>query len=180
MPRWTLLAAVATCESCRHVAGNVIGLKWPNDIVAGGRKLGGVLADLKTTTGTAELILGVGVNVDHRPDDLPPEVAARATSLRAVGGDIMDRAALARRIVQGLVELGQRLEAGDWETVRKRWMELAPGAAGPVRIVPGRAPSWTGVACGVDDRGALLVRRDEDGQWVAVHDGETVIPIEDD
>ena len=179
-PRWTLLGAVAAGAACRDVAGAVVRLKWPNDVVARGRKLGGVLADLRTSAGGPELILGIGLNVEHREDDLPPELRSRATSLSILSGTIMDRADLAASVVQGLVTLGDRLERGDWDGLRERWTALAPGAtSGRVRVLDrqGDRGAWTGTAAGLDERGALRVRRDRDGREVAVLDGESVVPL---
>ena len=178
LPRWTLLAALATCDACRQAGARAVELKWPNDLIAGTRKLGGVLADLRTSGGAPELIVGIGVNVHHREADMPPDLALRATSLSQVSGDIMDRADLAERIVRGLVTLGERMERGDWDGVRERWTAMAPRAStGRVRVVDARSGDWTGSVGGVDKRGVLLVRRDGDGRWIGVHDGESVTPI---
>ncbi len=180
LPRWTLLAAVAACVACRDAAGPAVEVKWPNDVVAGGRKLGGVLADLRTSGGASELILGIGLNVGHREHDIPPELRSRATSLALVRGDIMDRAGIAARLVTELLALGERLQRGDWDGVRASWTELASSApSGRVRVLDRRSArgAWTGTVLGLDARGALRVRREPDGRELAVHDGESVVPI---
>lgn len=77
------------------------GLKWPNDVVAlDGRKVAGILCEgtVASTDGAACVIAGIGINVNQSPDDWPPELRARATSLR-----IMTGRALARADVLGTV-----------------------------------------------------------------------------
>ncbi len=88
LTRWTLAAAVAACRACREACAREIAIKWPNDLVWGGRKLGGVLAEARGAgSDRSELIIGTGINVRHEPEDLPVESCGRATSLQqATGG----------------------------------------------------------------------------------------------
>jgi BirA family biotin operon repressor/biotin-[acetyl-CoA-carboxylase] ligase len=163
--RWTLAAAVAACEACRRT-GAQVAIEWPNDLVApDGRKLGGILAELRSGPGGGgrELILGLGLNVVHRELDFPPELRALATSLARAGAPMPERERLAADFVLSMSALGERLDAGDWETVRARWHALAVGAFGRrVRVLRGggSAPEgrhFEGITDGIDGSGALLV-----------------------
>ncbi len=65
-------------------------MRWPNDVVVGGRKLAGVLAELRE----GQIVVGVGVNANHTAGQLPPGARVRATSLRILRGAPVDRAQL--------------------------------------------------------------------------------------
>lgn len=80
-----LLTGVAVATAVRSVAGVPATLKWPNDVLAGDRKLAGILAE---QSGDA-VVIGIGVNVATPPDALPVSAAGlRATSLLAEGADV--------------------------------------------------------------------------------------------
>jgi len=86
-PLVSLAAAVAMAEACRG-AGIEAGCKWPNDVVAGGRKLGGVLPEASVQGPSLSfVVLGTGVNCSQRDEDFPPELRAQATSVTREGGD---------------------------------------------------------------------------------------------
>ena len=84
-----LLAGVAVATALREATGVTAVLKWPNDLLAGGAKLGGILAEAAPASGTGgtAVVVGIGINVDTEPDELPPPGpgpggALAATSLR--------------------------------------------------------------------------------------------------
>jgi len=178
IPRATLAAAVAACEACREVGRCAVTIQWPNDLVHAGRKLGGILCELRTgAPGTSDLVVGAGVNVLDPPAGFPPEIAARATSLaRAAGASMLDREGL---IVGYLERLGRAfadLDAQGWPALARRWSELAPTAQGAtVRLtLEGAQGNVSGTTAGIDDEGALLVRR-VDGSLARVRSVDTVL-----
>jgi BirA family biotin operon repressor/biotin-[acetyl-CoA-carboxylase] ligase len=182
--RWTLAASVAACEACREIAGCAVGIDWPNDLVFGSRKLGGILAELRSPSGRrSELVIGAGLNVSQRPQDLPENLAPRATSLRlASGRSILDRERLAAAYLRRLAWAWDRLRDDAWDEVAQRWESLACGAHGNrVRVLADEATgdrgAYEGVTMGLDTTGALLVRR-SDGTIVAVRMAEAVVPLE--
>jgi BirA family biotin operon repressor/biotin-[acetyl-CoA-carboxylase] ligase len=75
-------------EAGRGLAGAALEVKWPNDVVHQGRKLCGILAESRGASrgGTPALVLGCGVNVNQGPEDFPPDLRGRATSLRLAAG----------------------------------------------------------------------------------------------
>lgn len=156
-----LLAAVAVCEACEAVAPVRCAIKWPNDVWIDGRKLSGILAEGRPHDGWA--VLGIGVNVTLRAEELPPELAETATSLAiaapgaaptrsdALLGPLLDR--LARRL------------ADEPAAVLAAWRERD--------ALRGRVVRWDGnegVAAGIGDRGELLV--ETDGGAVELQAGE--------
>jgi BirA family biotin operon repressor/biotin-[acetyl-CoA-carboxylase] ligase len=173
--RWTLGGAVAACLACRRESGCAVEIDWPNDLVFGGRKLGGILAELR---GGSELILGAGINVTLAEQELPRELAPRATSLAIASGRIMlERERLAAEYLRELGRVAGRLRGGRWSEVARAWLELAPGARDRRVRVLSPTP-LAGTTAGIDEGGALLVEL-EDGTTRAVRMVDAVVPAEE-
>ncbi len=88
LPQITLTTAVAVVRAVRRVAGVAPGIKWPNDLLLDGKKLGGILTEMETESDRIRhVVVGLGLNVNN--PEFPPELAATATSLAlAAGGDV--------------------------------------------------------------------------------------------
>lgn len=183
--RWTVAAALAACETCREQGCEAAVVKWPNDVMFGGRKLGGILAELRSAGGRPlDLVVGIGLNVNQRETDFPPELRHSATSLRlAAGRGILELEPVAAGLLRGLERIATRLKRGAWEAVAADWERLAPAARGRrVRVAQGsrpagRARAFEGLTRGLGDDGALLVER-SDGRVVPVRLAETVTVLE--
>lgn len=111
LPMITPLAAVAVCRAVESVCALHCGIKWPNDLVLGGRKVCGILTESAfRPAGTPDwVVVGIGVNVSQTAADFSPDVAAMATSLRTESGREVSRDALARALVGELTELHDRV-----------------------------------------------------------------------
>jgi BirA family biotin operon repressor/biotin-[acetyl-CoA-carboxylase] ligase len=95
LPKITLVAGVAVCEAIEQACQVSFGLKWPNDLLFGGKKCGGILCETGPLTGTDNgrgilVILGVGLNITIPESTFPAELRARATSLLAATGRVYD------------------------------------------------------------------------------------------
>ncbi len=154
--------------------GHTIGLKWPNDIQIDGRKLCGILCEMRAEgEHVRHIVAGIGINVNLSVTDMPPEIAAIATSLSIAAGHTFDRLKVLDEILVTLDEnYRQWLDNG--------FAALLPGIATfdvlrdrPVSIDRGPG-AFSGVACGIAPDGALLVRRD-DGTVEPVYSGDTHI-----
>jgi biotin-[acetyl-CoA-carboxylase] ligase BirA-like protein len=153
--RYALTAAVGACSACRAVAGPEVRIKWPNDLLAGGAKLGGILAEARSGPGGHELAVGFGVNLNHLPDEFPPEIREAATSLRSLrGGEPVDREEFAVALLAAFGSEIAALRGGAWIRVADRFLRYAPSAEGArVRLATGEE----GVTSGLDLSGALRV-----------------------
>ncbi len=148
----------------------IVAVKWPNDVLAGGRKLAGVLVEGQLRGGeVSSLIVGLGVNV--HATEFPPELAARATSLALLGVASRDRSALAAELTLAIEAAVRRFEverlAGFIEAFARR--DALHGQTVDVAGV-------RGTAVGIDAEGRLLVRG-AGGEITAVVSGE-VIPVD--
>jgi BirA family biotin operon repressor/biotin-[acetyl-CoA-carboxylase] ligase len=150
-------SALATCEAAEEVAAIECRIKWPNDVLAGGRKLAGILIEARPQEGWA--VAGIGLNVNTAESELPPELRGTATSLRIECGTPVDRdgalVALLRRLAARTVP---GTESGSREVL---------AAYRERDALRGKRIAWTageerfaGLARGIDDAGRLLVRRD--------------------
>jgi BirA family biotin operon repressor/biotin-[acetyl-CoA-carboxylase] ligase len=170
-----LLAGVAVASAVTAVTEVQTQLKWPNDVLAGSAKLGGILAE---TAGDA-VVVGVGLNVSIRPEELPPPGpgALAATSLRLAGSGETDREPLLTAILADFERWYQAWQqAGgdpDHSGLRAGYLRLS-GTVG--RRVQAELPGGqllSGLAVGVDPDGRLLVRVSS-GAEVPVAAGDVV------
>jgi BirA family transcriptional regulator, biotin operon repressor / biotin---[acetyl-CoA-carboxylase] ligase len=132
-------------------------LKWPNDLLLGGRKLAGLLCEHRPRAeGTAAFVIGAGVNVTQAAGDFPPELRDHATSLW-LAGHALDREAVAAAFLNALEPLWDAHQAGDGRAALEAWRARARFWGRPVSV---RTPSGTlaGSALALADDGALVVR----------------------
>lgn len=102
MMHLTCAAAVAMCDAIQSVTGLRPQVKWINDLIAGGKKLGGILTELSLVPGTDMVdfaIIGVGINCLQSQTDFPEELQDIAISLKAVTGEDVNRSELAAAMV---------------------------------------------------------------------------------
>ena len=144
----SLAVGVAVAEALRGQGIGGVALKWPNDILRDGRKLGGILVEL---AGPAAVI-GIGLNL-FLPDGLPPEVSRGAA---AIDADI-DRNVLLARLLASLHGVLAEFATGGFAALRDRWQALDAHAGAPVRIIAEFAVPVEGICVGVDVDGALLL-----------------------
>jgi BirA family biotin operon repressor/biotin-[acetyl-CoA-carboxylase] ligase len=174
VPLVTLAAGVAVAEAVAELSGLPVELKWPNDVVIGRpwRKVAGILCEA-TALGTPQGAVVVGMGVNLLRAAYPPEVADRATSLDAECDRVVVLADLVVACLQRLRDGLALLRADRAGEVLDRWR--ARGRAGldaaPVRWHDDRG-LCRGIAYGLADDGALLVRYD--GQQERLIAGDVV------
>lgn len=156
----TLAAGVAVRQGILQATGLRVDVEWPNDLVVGGRKLAGILAEgLRVSGAVATVVIGVGINV--RTAAYPPEVAMRATSIEAELGRPVDRGAVLAATLECLHDHFGRLASDDVEGILREWRTAAPSASDTRIEWDTPAGVMTGITAGVDVTGALLVRTEQ-------------------
>jgi BirA family biotin operon repressor/biotin-[acetyl-CoA-carboxylase] ligase len=172
VPQMTLVAGVCCARAIRRAARLEARLKWPNDIFVGGKKTGGILAEMEGGRSPRQfVILGIGINVNWEASGVPPDLRETATSLRLEAGREFDRGALIGEILAELERDYARFrEEGFSETMREEWTRLALGIGERATLIsPGH--SLPGEIRGLDRDGALLFR-DTEGNTRRVSSGE--------
>jgi BirA family transcriptional regulator, biotin operon repressor / biotin---[acetyl-CoA-carboxylase] ligase len=158
LPGLSLAAGIAVAEALSRSAGLSPRLKWPNDVLVGGRKIAGILLESRTTGavdgGRVTAVLGIGINLSQRM--FPADLAQRATSVWLVSGRLVDRDALLSALLDALGEWRRRLEYRGFAPVRTRWRALADTLGRTVTV-----DGVSGVAVDIDVDGALLVNDTE-------------------
>jgi len=168
---WLSLATgLAAQQAILVTTGIRIDLRWPNDLLCGSRKLGGILVESSVanppsaaTVGLRYAVLGIGINVHHR--SFPPEIATLATSLRLEGAQNVSRQTL---LIAFLRALDRELDELDREyaglrsgvDLLMRFGEASTWVRGKKVQVPEEG-GYTGLTAGLDSRGFLLVDGDD-------------------
>jgi len=143
--------AVATAEALRRVAPLEPRLKWPNDVLVGGRKIAGILLESRAVASSEPvLVIGVGINLGQR--EFPPELAGRATSVALETGHAVDRETMLAALLEEFDAWRARLEGGGFDPVRERWKSLSDTIGRHVTV-----DGVSGTATDLDGDGALLI-----------------------
>ena len=168
---WVALAvAPALLSVLTRCGAKDLGLKWPNDLLGGDRKLGGVLCESVAEAGTGALVVGVGINLRTPAGGWPDALRDHAVALDALGCDAApDRESLAASLRVAVVEAAGWVEEGDTERIVQAWSPWDRSRGR--RVVVEGPPRREGVAAGLSPRGGLWVELDE-GTSVEVRAGE--------
>ena len=169
-PLLTLTAGLAARDAVVQVTGLAVDLRWPNDLLAGGKKFCGILTEMQAEAQRIHyVVVGIGVNVNHTK--LPAELEPIATSLRLATGRAVSRLELLAHLLTSFDRYYNRLLGEGSAPLIARFQEVSSYAQGKrVRVVAPRE-TISGVTEGLDATGTLLVRRD-DGQLVPVLAGD--------
>ena len=139
-------------------------VKWPNDVLIGKGKLAGVLVETQWNgPDTGGVVVGMGINVNHRIGDFPEFLRRRATSLRMELDRPVDRAQLLADLLACFEGIYLRFQARGLEPFLERWRELSAVIGRPVSVRVGER-SFHGLAAGIDPLGALLVDQEHGGR----------------
>ena len=169
-----LALGVAVAQALRQLGLGEARLKWPNDIVWRGHKLGGLLLQLRSEpAGPATVVAGLGLNLSLPPaarEALATGAALPATDLcEAMAGALPGRNELAAVLTAALLETLADFERSGFAPFADRWAALDALAGERVRVIEG-STGVEGEACGVDADGALQLR--VDGAIRRFHSGD--------
>lgn len=169
----TLLMGMAVASACRELLGLPAGIKWPNDVVIGGRKICGILTEMSAEMdGIHYLVIGTGINVNM--DEFPEEIRDVATSLSIQAGHTVNRAeviCLCMKYFERYYEIF--METEDLSGLRDTYHEMLVNLNNEVRVLePGN--EYCGISRGINEKGELLVER-ENQTVEAVFAGEVSV-----
>lgn len=169
----TLVAALSVAKAIRSIAGLPAMIKWPNDIVIDGKKAVGILTELTLKEGGIEsLVCGIGINVNQK--EFPEELKQTATSLCLEKGKQIDRTGLILAVMETFWEDYRTFSGrGDLSSIREEYEALLVNRDRQVRVLDPKG-EYTGIAKGINEKGELLVEK-EDGQVEAVYAGEVSV-----
>jgi len=152
----TILSSVAAVDAVEAVSRLRPQIKWPNDLMIGGRKLAGLLIETEPEDARlAFAVVGIGINVRQSGDDFSPEVRGLATSLFLATGQLYRRADL----LVALLHAFERRLGEPFAEVRQAWASSSLTLGQQVTLTTARGRKH-GQALGLDESGALLLRND--------------------
>lgn len=167
---WLSLATgLAAQQAIRSTTGIRIDVRWPNDLLCGDRKLGGILVETsvanaaRASAALRYAVIGVGINVHNR--SFPPEISSLATSLRLEGAAGVRRQALMIALLRALDRELDELDreyagVSTGESILSRFTRASSWVQGK-RVQVAEDGGYTGVTSGLDPRGFLLVDDDQ-------------------
>jgi BirA family biotin operon repressor/biotin-[acetyl-CoA-carboxylase] ligase len=132
-------------------------LKWPNDVLIDGRKICGILTEMRTRADRVHfIIVGIGVNINMRKLDFPREIRETATSLRIETECEIDRFDFTIRLFESLERWYWIFMNGGEAAIREKWLQYADIVGKRVEVVLGQTIQ-RGTVLGLDANGALLL-----------------------
>lgn len=170
----TCAAGVAACKAIEEVTGYRPGIKWINDLVAGTKKLGGILTELSVDAGTGLVgyaIVGIGINCNQAPEDFPAELQDIAVSLKTSTGNAVEIAKLAAALIRTLFETESCLLTGQ-DGIMNFYRSNCVTLGKQVRVIGPEIKNAT--ALDIDPDGGLIVQY-ENGTVATVSSGEVSV-----
>ncbi len=158
-----LLPAVAVCEAIKSRTEIIPAIKWPNDLLISGRKVGGVLVEARARRdGAWAYVIGIGINCLQQRGHLSGELATSATSLDLESRQTIDRTALAISLIRELDRWLAQPDAWNYAELHEAWRLRCESIGGRVTLRHGNR-SYSGTVLDVDPKAALVVQLDEGG-----------------
>jgi BirA family biotin operon repressor/biotin-[acetyl-CoA-carboxylase] ligase len=159
LPALTLAIGIGIAAALEKIGARGVALKWPNDLIAAGGKLGGILTEVQPAgDGARTVVVGVGMNVDL-PNSMraPTSWTCRISDLAGCMDEVPERAELTALIIATLIDSIRRFESEGLAAFRSDW-QAYDWLRGKTVTVQQAGGDITGVAEGIDEDGALLVK----------------------
>lgn len=171
----SLAVSVAVTDALQHFGLSDLQLKWPNDILYGDAKLGGILIEMSgDASGVCQLVIGIGLNV-RMPATAAADIDQNWTDISRVLGAEVDRNALLAAMLAELLPLIFSFEEKGFSHWRQRWLDR-DAYAGRRVVVHSGEQEIAGTVTGIDDCGALLLNTGSDIQ--VIHGGEVSLRLQ--
>ncbi len=162
-----MLAGIACARAIHSITDLPLSLKWPNDMLLYEKKLGGILvgsriehSSASSTLLSASFIIGIGINVNMRKEELPEDIKDIATSLFMATGMEFSRELLIEGTLKEFFRLYEEFLANGKSYIIGEWQSLSSTLGRMVRCILPDGRQVEGKAIAVDDNGYLLVERD--------------------
>ena len=167
----SLLAGVAAAESLSEIGGRAIGLKWPNDLRLGRKKVGGILCEYEPRGGEPGAVaVGIGINLKTPEGGFPNNILA--TSMEEAGCRLGGGEEMIGAILERLGRCYRDFLGHGFDPLRRRWEGLCDGI-GEFAEVSLAGKSLSGRVRGIDEKGRLVLEQPGGGAC-AVEAGEVI------
>ena len=171
-PLFTLATALAMHNAVERYTGLDIDIKWPNDLLIGGKKFCGILSEIQAEVDLVKtMIIGVGVNANH--ERFPETIADRATSLRMASGRIQSRLEILLEFFEEFENIYMDLERKGPRGVIDQWTRFSSFANGRKIEIHDGVRKIAGITRGLNPLGALRIEQ-KSGHVEEVYSGDVV------
>jgi BirA family biotin operon repressor/biotin-[acetyl-CoA-carboxylase] ligase len=172
-PLLTLVTGVAVAETLQTRCGLDVGIKWPNDILIGEKKVCGILTEVSENKGALEyVVLGIGIDLNVDVEEFPLDLKNGATSLK----NELDREIYGVEVVQSFLEnfeaIYEEFKGGEFPAILDQWRRLSKTIGRQVEVHK-KGHVVVGEAVGINRYGALILEED-DGTLIKVISGECI------
>lgn len=160
-PQFTLVTAVSIIQAMKSLYENFTPeIKWPNDILIGGKKCTGILTEMIAEMDAIKgLLVGIGINVNQKLEDFPEEIQSIATSISIEEGKEVDRAELVATILKYLEQYTDEYVQNGFGEIKKLWEEASCTIGKRIKATTLRE-IIEGQAIGITDEGVLEIELD--------------------
>jgi BirA family transcriptional regulator, biotin operon repressor / biotin---[acetyl-CoA-carboxylase] ligase len=156
-PQISILAGVAVAEELESYCPDRIKLKWPNDVLIDGKKVCGILSQMKTIVSEVDfIVLGIGINVNINYNEFPKEICNMATSLAIETGREISSQELIIRLYENLAKWYKQLLRDGFGRIKEKWLSMSPMIGQTVQIMF-QEEAVSGKAIGIDEDGSLIL-----------------------
>lgn len=177
LQHFTLWAGICICRQLQRFVPNApLKIKWPNDLHCKGRKFAGMLTEAKLDADSIRsIVFGLGLNLNSNPNDFPDEIRHLATSLHAIHGQALPLNDVAAAVIRAVEEAYAICIQGTdtSQTLTKAWAPLDALAGQKVTAIL-KGAEITGIAAGIDESGALLLKM-SGGRKEAIRAGDVTL-----
>lgn len=169
----TLVMGLSVAQGMEALTGRKAGIKWPNDVVFSGKKICGILTEMRVQEGKPEyIVIGAGINVNQT--EFPPELQDKAASVFLETGKKADRTLGIARVMECFEKNYRKfLRTEDLSLLKEDYESLLLNKDWQVRIIEKKG-QWQGIARGINDQGELLVE-DSYGNLKEILSGEVSV-----
>lgn len=169
----TLVMGLAVAKACQTYCGVEVQIKWPNDIVAGGRKICGILTEMSSEIDHINYVV-IGTGINTQVENFPDELTETAVSLHTLMKNPPVREKLIAACLEYFEQYYEQFETcQDLSFMREAYNALLAGKGDIVRVLePGN--EYSGISEGINDQGELQILR-EDGRRTSVYAGEVSV-----
>jgi BirA family biotin operon repressor/biotin-[acetyl-CoA-carboxylase] ligase len=157
-------------NAVERYSGLDIDIKWPNDLLTGQKKICGILSEIQAEVDLVKtMIIGVGLNANH--EELPEDIAGRATSLRIASGRIQSRLEILLEFFEEFETIYMDFERKGPRSIVEQWTRFSSFANGRKIEIHDGVRKITGITRGLNPLGALKIEQ-KGGQIEEVYSGD--------
>jgi BirA family biotin operon repressor/biotin-[acetyl-CoA-carboxylase] ligase len=155
-----IMAGVAVADTLNKYCPDKVCLKWPNDVLIDGKKVCGILAQIKMSENAIDfIVLGIGINVNLNYEQFPQDIKDIATSLSIETGRNISRQELIISLYENMTKCYKQLVQKGFHPIKERWLSLTPMTGQMIQVMF-KSEKTEGKAAGIDDDGSLILLTD--------------------